>query len=171
MKKIEILSSTDDTVQFTPRCDHPVHHQTKTTDLSKHRRSFFSRKKSRQSSKPFDSTSTLIENSKISQSLNTHNLKISLKSIYDQDPVAQLKQIFQIKHCTSPKFPTKETPKNFSGNLPRRRRNQIDSIFKQNEADLIMDELATIKSPEIWQKVVQKFKQRPTALMDLIPLE
>ena len=171
MEISELFSSTDETVQFSPRYERRGHFQTKTTDFSKRNRSFRNRKNQRNISKPFESSSTLIENQKISQSLNTHNLKLSLKSIYDKDPKAQLKQIFKAKHQQSPKFPNKEVQKNFSGDLPRRRRGKVDSIFQQNEADLIMEELKTIKSPEVWQKVVQKFKQKPSALMDLIPLE
>ena len=172
MENIEIVSSTDETVRFTPKYDRSAHHhQTKTADLSKSRRCFLKRQKHRNLSKPTDSTSTLLEDANISQSLNNHNLKLSLKSIYDHDPVAQLKQIFKIKHQLSPKVPTKDFSKNLSGNLPRRTRTKVDSIFQQSEAELIMSELKTIKSPEVWQQVVQKFKQKPSALMDLIPIE
>ena len=173
METIETLSSTDETVRFTPKYDISIHnhHQTKTTDLSKSRKCFLKRQKWRNLSKPTDSTSTLLEDTNISQSLNNYNLKLSLKSIYDYDPVAQLKQIFKSRHQLSPKMPTKDVSKNFSGNLPRRTRAKVDSIFQQSEAELIMNELKIIKSPEVWQQVVQKFKQKPSSLMDLIPIE
>ena len=171
MENIEIISSTDETVRFTPKSTGQAHHhQAKTTDLRRTRRTF-SKEKSRNFSKPTDSTSTLIENTKISQSLNSHNLKLSLKSIYAQDPVAQLKEIFKSKPLSSPKAQIIDHPRFFSGNLPRRNRMRSDSIYHQNEANLILDELKTIKSPQVWQKIMQKFKQRPSALMDLIQTE
>ena len=129
------------------------------------------KKKLRHSSKPTDSTSTLIENPGISQSLNNHNLKISLKSIYESDPVAKLKEIFKSKPSFTPKNRSKKVAKNFSCDINQRRRGKVDSIFQTNEAEFIINELRTIKSPDVWSQVVQNFKKKPSALMDLIPLE
>jgi hypothetical protein len=168
MQTTDFLASTDETVQFTPRYEHRSKHS-QTRSFFKHKR--FQIQKTRNLSKPTDSTSTLIENTKISQSLNTQNLKLSLKYIYDQDPTEQLKQIFKSKYPVSPQIHSKQGSKNFGGEMSRRRRSKVDSIFQQSEAELIMDELKTIKNPDIWEKVVQKFKQRPSTLMDLVPLE
>jgi hypothetical protein len=169
----ENFSSTEETVSLSKRNSGKSRHcPTKTQVLVKSRRSLFSKKKKlRHSSKPTDSTSTLIEHPGISQSLNNHNLKISLKSIYETDPVAKLKEIFKSKPTFTPKRRTKKVPKNFSCDINPRRRGKVDSIFQTNEAEFIINELRTIKSPEVWNQVVQNFKKKPSVLMDLIPLE
>lgn len=166
----ETFTSTEETITLSKR--NTKHSQTKTQVFSNSRRSLVSRKKKiRHSSKPTDSTSTLIENPGISQSLNNHNLKISLKSIYESDPVAKLKEIFKSKPTFTPKNRSRKVSKNFSCDINARPRGKVDSIFQTNEAEFIINELKTIKSPDVWSQVVQNFKKRPSVLMDLIPLE
>jgi hypothetical protein len=82
-----------------------------------------------------------------------------------------LKEIFKSKPTFTPKRRTKKVPKNFSCDINPRRRGKVDSIFQTNEAEFIINELRTIKSPEVWNQVVQNFKKKPSVLMDLIPLE
>lgn len=170
----DLLFSSEESIQTPSRLRININKiPKKTIQLQKSGRSVFNRKKNnRENSKPTDSTSTLVENINISQSLNTHNLKLSLKSMYNTDPDAQLKLIFKTKnYSSSPKRHTRNVSKNYSCDIPSRKRSKLDSIFQQDEADLIMSELKTIKSPKVWQQVVQNFKKRPSALMDLIPLE
>ena len=165
------MSSTDETEYFSPKYDQRMRHtQNKTADFTRNRNMVLKSLIKEKSPKLTDSTSTLVENQNISQSLNNHNLKLSLKSMYNNDPFAKLKQIFKTKY-QSPKVSRRNFSKNLSGAFVRRNRSKVDSIFQHNEAELIMNELKTIKCPEVWQKVVQKFKQRPSALMDLIPIE
>ena len=166
------FSSTEETVKFSRRNQEKSKHcQTKTENFPRSRRSLFRKKKLRNSSKPTDSTSTLVEHVSISQSLNNHNLKISLKSIYESDPVAKLKEIFQTKPFKSPRHHSREIIRNPSFDLQKRRRGKVDSFFQHNEADFIINELRTIKSPEVWSQVLENFKKKPSTLMDLIPLE
>jgi hypothetical protein len=166
------FSSTEETVKFSRRNKAKTKHsQNKTEHFPRSCRSLFRKKKLRTSSKPTDSTSTLIEHVSISQSLNNHNLKISLKSIYENDPVAKLKEIFKTKPFRSPRHHSRETINNFSFDLQNRRRGKVDSIFQHCEADFIINELRTIKSPEVWSQVLENFKKKPSILMDLIPLE
>lgn len=167
------FSSTEETVKLSKRPVHVKGHgQTKTEIFPGSRRSLFRKKKLRRSANPTDSTSTLIEHVSISQSLNNHNLKISLKDIYENDPVAQLKEIFnKTRPAKVPRSGSREIMKNYSFDLQNRKRGKVDSIFQHNEADFIINELRTIKSPEIWNQVVENFKKKPSILMDLIPLE
>lgn len=164
----EFLSSTGDSTELLPRYKQAVssHQKTKTLDLAKKSQKC----RLRHSAKPSDSTSTLIDNVDISNSLNTHKLKLSMKSIYELDPLEKLKEIFSAKSSYNPKKVLKQRVK-LAVTPHRRRHFKVDSIFEEKEADLIRNELSNIKSPQIWQQVVQNFKQSPTVLMDLIPLE
>ena len=165
----EVLPSTRDSLPQS-RGNNPLQYHTKTRTID------FSRKKQaradriRHSSKPTDSTSTLIDNTEISNSLNAYKLKLSLRAIYETNPADKLKEIFSGNYKT-PKAATKVRLKHMSNTSARKRRYKVDSIFEENEAELIREELNNIKNPKIWHQVIQNFKQSPTVLLDLIPIE
>ena len=165
MEGNDLFSSTTDSINLYNHI--PYHKKNIASEFSRGRLHLT---KTRHSSKPSDSTSTLIDNQDISNSLNTYKLKLSLKSIYEYDPREKLKEIFSTKGGIHPKISPKERVKP-SISPHRRRRYKMDSIFQEKEADLIRDELSNIKSPKIWHQVVQNFKQTPSVLLDLIPLE
>ena len=118
-----------------------------------------------------DSSSTFKDHKHISQSLNTHKLELSLRGIYDKDPVPRLDKIFREAQVTSKNFyvSTRSRKKNVKN--MRRKSMKNDSIFVDDEAELIRQELNSIKSPKVWQELVRNFKQNPGTLMELIPVE
>lgn len=172
MESFEDLPFTSDTCKDNlSLLDSCKQSQGKTIVASTKRFQKFSRnKRFRKSSKVNESISTLVEHEGVSQSLNNHNLRISLKGIYDTDPISQLKKIFKARYRVTPTTQSHKS-KNFSFEFPSRKKSKVDSLFHHNEADFIMNELKTIKSPKVWQQVVQNFKNKPSTLMDLIPIE
>ena len=165
MEGNDIFSSTTDSIQKYIHI--PYHKKNITSEFGRRRLQFT---KKRHLSQPSDSTSTLIDNKEVSNSLNTYMLKLSLNSIYEYDPRETLKQIFSMKGGIQPKLsPNERIKQSISSN--KRRCYKMDSIFQEKEADLIREELNNIKSPRIWHQVVQNFKHAPSVLLDLIPLE
>ena len=172
MKSSEDLHYTSDTAKnsHTP-LESCKHSQNKTTLISSKRFPKFGRnRRLRKINRANESICTLVEHEGISQSLNNYNLKISLKGIYNKDPVSQLKKIFETRHKTLPESSSHKS-KNFSFESSSRKKSKVDSLFHHNEAEIIMNELKTIQSPKVWQQVVQNFKKKPSTLMDLIPIE
>ena len=172
MESSEDLPYTSDTYKHNHSLlDGYQHTQGKTISVSSKRFQKFSQnKRSKKSFKVNDSICTSVEHEGVSHSLNNHNLRVSLKGIYDRDPVSQLKKIFKTRHRMTPTALSHKS-KNFSFEFSGRKKSKVDSLFQHNEADFIMNELKTIKSPKVWQQVVQNFKNKPSTLMDLIPLE
>jgi len=139
-----------------------------------------------------ESISTVIENQEIPESLNRHNLKMSLKKMYDTNPNLKLRQILQRTRFNNQLTPSSRTTKSSFLNTskksiersteafkktpnrltPNRKKPIIatDSSLRRNEAKLIMDELKSINEPKIWEKVLKNFKKKPELLLDLIPL-
>jgi hypothetical protein len=161
----EFISYTNESTPNTKKSYRlPYHSKNKTFDFRSSKNSYT---RTRNSSDPSDSTSTLIDNPNISSSLNFFKLRLSLKSMYDFDPKNKLRQIFSSSYRPPKAFPR---PKPLISS-PRKKRFNLDSIFEQKEAELIRDELNRIQSPKVWKQVIQNFKQSPGILMDLIPLE
>ena len=169
MDNCDILTTTGDSIQISRRSAQSQsvsHKKTRTIEFSIPRL-----RQIRKNSDQTDSKATIIDNPNISLSLNTHKLKLSLRSIYDIDPIPKLKQIFKEKPEFTPKCSQRTNGRLKNISNQRRRRGKLDSMFEENEAELIRSELNNIKSPKIWSQVVQNFKQSPSVLMDLVPLE
>jgi hypothetical protein len=121
-----------------------------------------------------ESSSTFKDNKNISHSLNTHKLELSLKGIYQLDPIPRLEKFFRETKANSKKFQLShrsrtKNVKNVKNSNKRSRKS--DSIFIETEAELIRDELSSIKSPQVWQELVKNFKMNPGSLMELIPVK
>lgn len=172
MENFEIQASTADSVQQTRRSyqiQSASHKHNKSSNMSNIPLQRL--KKLRNSSQETDSNITLLDNPNISERLNNYKLKLSLKAIYDTDPKAKLKEIFQSRAIVSPNLAEKERKRYILTTRHRRKRTHVDSMFEEKEAELIRDELNTIKSSKVWNRVIQSFKQSPNTLLDLIPIE
>ena len=118
-----------------------------------------------------DSSSTFKDHKHISHSLNTHKLELSLRGIYDLDPVPKLEKFFRDTKANTKKFEICTRSRTNKFKNTRKKSMKSDSIFVENEAELIRQELNSIKSPKVWQELVRNFKLHPGTLMELIPVE
>lgn len=118
-----------------------------------------------------DSTSTIIENPKISANLNTELLSHKLRPYSYKRAESELRQILNkssIVRMKSEESQKKASLRISNGIIRQSIRNY--SSNKSKEADLIINEYKSITNAKVWETFIDNLRANPKHLLDLIPI-
>jgi hypothetical protein len=119
-----------------------------------------------------DSTSTTIENQKISNTLNNEILSHKLRAYSYKRAESELRQI--LKKPSIIRERSEEMKKKTSlfrtSNSILRPDIRYNSSIKSREADLIISEYKSITNARVWESFLDNLRANPKHLLDLIPI-
>jgi hypothetical protein len=123
--------------------------------------------------KTINNKGSIINNEKISDSLNANILKLKLRSVKYKTGESELRQILNTSTTTREKSEIIPKSKSISrNNIVKQRKSykKFDSSLNTREADMIVDEYRYINKQQIWKSVIANFKANPKQLLDLVPI-
>lgn len=119
-----------------------------------------------------DSTSTTIENTKISNTLNNEILYHKLKNYSYKRAESELRQILNKSSIFREKSEEikKKSSLSRNSNSILRPTVRYNSSLKNKEADLIINEYKSINNARVWESFLDNLRANPKHLLDLIPI-
>ncbi|OMJ86447.1 hypothetical protein SteCoe_12027 [Stentor coeruleus] len=126
------------------------------------------------SNKKNDSTGTVINNPKISDTLNTNILSLRLRSYPYKRAESELRQILNrssvSKERTESIHKSKSISRNSNIGSLKKTYKKLDSALYNKDANIIIDEYRNISKPEVWESVLDNLRANPKQLLELIPI-